>query len=310
MTAEEHLGVGGVCPVCGADSRHAYPAPDWGEMRACVECGLIFAQPMTLPMPPADLYSAAYSGGVTFSGMTEFNKRLMVAGSLHSTTTPGLTLWSSAHQESLKFLKKRFANGTRILDVGCGNGLFLNAMRSAGFEGLGCDVAKPVVEFLQSKGFTVCHGSVDDCSFDGPEPSAVTSFFVLHHIPDPMGFLSTIRKRFPRSTLMISEYYDLGVDLTSPNSLPPRTLSLWTPEALRLALEKAGYSSVSVMPTKFAAREISIPGVQGAYARLHNVTPSFLLTLYFMAKRIVFWPLVLYRRVTGRSLAILAIAEP
>lgn len=298
------------CPVCGEPSRHAYSAPNWGEMRSCLKCGLIFAQPMALAVPPAELYSGAYSGRVPVSGMTEFNKRLMLANSLHGTPIPSLALWSSAYQESLKFLKKRFAKGTQILDIGCGTGLFLKALQAGGFEAVGCDVASPVVEFLRSQGFTVYQGSVHDCSFEGLKPAAVTSFFVLHHIADPIGFLSTILLKFPQSTLVISEYYDLGVDLTSPNSLPPRTLSLWTPEALRLALKKAGYSRVSVMPTKFAASEVSVPGAQGTYTRLRNVIPSHLLPLYFQAKKIVFWPLALHWRIRGRCTSILGIAEP
>jgi len=143
MVRETLKGDADACPVCGGPSCYAYPAPNWGEMRSCLKCGLIFAEPMALAVPPAKLYSEAYSGRVPLSGMTEFNKRLMLANSLHGTPVPSLALWSSAYQESLKFLKKRFAKGTQILDIGCGTGLFLKALQAAGFEAVGCDIASP-----------------------------------------------------------------------------------------------------------------------------------------------------------------------
>lgn len=314
MATREPLQAGDICPVCGGASRHACPAPGWGEMRSCVKCGLVFAQPMALPTSSAELFSAAYSGGVTASGMAGYNTRLTVAGSLHNVPISDIALWSFTHQEALKFLKRRFAKGTRILDVGCSTGLFLKALRSAGFEAVGCDVAYPVVEFLRSQGFTVYHGSADDCPLDAPAPAAITCFVVLHHIPDPLRFLTSIRSRFPRSVLIISENF-LGLKPDparprNPRSLPPRTLTEWSCDSLRLALEKAGYSRISVMPTKWVATEISVPGVQSAYIRLHNVIPSYLLVLYFLVKRIAFWPLALRHRIGGRSRFILAIADP
>jgi SAM-dependent methyltransferase len=314
MATREPLEAGGLCPVCGGASQHVCPAPGWGEMRSCVECGLIFAQPLALPMSSVELFSAAYSGEVTDNDMVEFNKRLTVASSKHTIPSSDLTLCSSAHQESLTILKERFAKGTRILEIGCGPGLFMKALRSAGFEAVGCDVAYPAVEFLRSQGFTVFHGSVDDCALDDPEPTAVTCFFVIHHVPDPLGFLSSIRLRFPRSTLIISERLsDLKAALARPRhprALPPRSLTDWDCDTLRLALEKAGYSRISVARTKFAASEFSVPGGQSAYIRLRNVIPSYILVLYLLVKRIAFWPLALCQRMRRRSNAILAIAEP
>lgn len=309
MTAKELLETI-VCPVCGGASNSLCPARDWGEMRSCVNCGLIFAQPMALPMPANELYGGAYSGRVTVCDMADFEERLMLANSIFRTPMPKLALWSPAYRDSLNFIKERLGKGARVLDIGCGTGVFLKSLRAAGFEAVGCDVAGPAVEFLRRQGFAVYHGSIDECSFDDPKPAAITCFFALHHISDPIGFLSTIRSKFPQSILIISEYYGSRFNCRSPRSLPPRTLSFWTPEALKLALEKAGYSNVRSMSTKFAASDITVRYARRIYVRVHNVTPSFLLPLYFLAKKIVFWPTVRYRRVKGMTRAVLAIAEP
>jgi hypothetical protein len=187
----------------------------------------------------------------------------------------------------------------------------MRALEEAGFQALGCDIACPPVEFLKTQGYRAYVGSVDDeYPEDWPEPAVVTNFFVIHHVEDPVKFLQSLRSRFPRSTLMIAEYFDKGVNLRLPQCRPPRTLSVWNTESLKLALEKAGYRSVTVGPTRFLPSEVPMRGVQQLGVRLDRFLPSRAYWAYYLVKRLVFWPYSLWLRLRRRSFVVLGVAEP
>lgn len=242
--------------------------------------------------------------------MEAFSRRMQIAPSLHRVLVSRPILSTSAHQEALEFLKACLNPGSYVLDVGCSTGIFLRALTEAGFRALGCDIARQPVEFLKARGFQVYLGSVDDeYPHDWPEPAAVTSFFVLHHVEDPVKFLQALRSRFPRSVILIAEYYDMGVNLKLPQCRPPRTLTIWNCKALQLALEKAGYEKVTVRPTKHLPSEHSIPGAAKVGVGLRRLIPSQAFLFYYLAKRLL-WPYALWLRLRHRSFALLGIGEP
>jgi SAM-dependent methyltransferase len=55
-----------------------------------------------------------------------------------------------------------FRNAGRVLDVGCGRGIFLQLLREAGIEGLGIDHSAESVAACQEKGFAVHCGNAHD----------------------------------------------------------------------------------------------------------------------------------------------------
>lgn len=290
-----------LCPVCESTGQKFNQ-----YYIQCRACGLLFAPDRKCD---PDLFSEAYAGHKSEAAMEAFASRMQLAPLLHRAPVARAVLSTSAHQEALEFLKAQLAPGSYVLDLGCGPGRFLRVLREAGFRALGCDIARAPVEFLQSQGFQVYLGSVDEYPHHWPKPKAVTSFFVLHHVENPVEFLKGLHSRFPRSVILIAEYYDKGVNLELPQSRPPRTLTIWTPKALQLALTKAGYQKIIIKPTKSVPSEVSMPGAQKVYISLRRFIPLPVLTFYFMAKRLL-WPYALWLRLRGHGFAVLGIAEP
>lgn len=275
--------------------------------RQCTECGLLFA-PDGKNSP--DLFTEAYNGHISGSNMAGFSDRMVRAKALHSLTIPQTALSTSAHQEALEFIKSRLAPGSYILDVGCSTGIFMINLKNAGFNALGCDIAKAPVDFLKTQGFSVYLGSIDEYPQEWPEPAVVTSFFVLHHIENPVEFLKQIHSKFPRSLIIISEYYDKGINFKLPQMKPPRTITLWTPESLQKLFAKAGYTNSMVKTTKSLASEVNMPLAGKTYARWRRFIPTFIVSFYFVSRRVLFSPYALWLRLRTRSFSLLAIAEP
>ena len=301
------------CPVCGDESVSYMPVSGWGEMRRCTGCSLVFANPMSIPENAVELFSKAYEGKVQFSRMTDFSERLPHRELILKCSKSGV--WSPAYRLALTWLRQNLPQHSTILDIGCGSGVFLDALKEHGFKAIGLDVAMPAVTALREQGFEVWHGEVKSYPTSWPEPVAVCSFFALHHMVNPMDFLSTIHRRWPNAPFLLSEwltsdYYEANDEAT----LPPRTLTWWTPQALAVALKHGGYrASVSVPLPSFAEHRM-LPSRWATYLlRELKKHPKLglLFSLYLHSKRYIGAPWSLWRRLIGKpDSCIFAIALP
>ncbi len=82
--------------------------------------------------------------------------------------------------------------GDRILDVGCGNGIYLDELRDRGIDAVGCDLS--VGMLASSDHSTVVNGDVTrlpirDAAFD-----VVLAPHMLYHVPDRGSAASEIRR--------------------------------------------------------------------------------------------------------------------
>ncbi len=151
---------------------------------------------------------------------------------------------NSAHREAISVLRREFPHGCSVLDIGCGTGHFLLAHRGLGFRVFGVDATRQVVDVLRKQGLEVVLGTVGTLPEDWVDPQVCTSLFTLHHMANPVEFVSSVRERFPKSVLILAEYNNLDglrhrVDVE--RGLPPRAYSWWGRDQLRMAMEKAGY---------------------------------------------------------------------
>ncbi|MBI4303186.1 MAG: class I SAM-dependent methyltransferase [Chloroflexi bacterium] len=301
-----------VCPVCKGSSVHEREVAEWGEMRRCPSCDLVFAYPMTLPEPPESLFNKAYQGVAKNVGMKEYGVRMSLKSERkRGRIDPKRVLFWGAYDQAMAWFQKNVPKGSVVLDIGCGVGYWISTLRQEGYDSAGLDVAKSVVDMLSAEGFDMWHGTVESLDPNWKNPSVVTSFFVMHHLQDPIGFLKTIRKKFPEATLMIGVWNQFPEPLKlSPASLPPRTLAWWGPKSLKTALEKAGYE-VDIISETIGAAEFEMPGPirrlipgdkrPGLYYKL--------LSAYYWLKPAVFLPWKLWKR-KSRSGTALAICRP
>jgi SAM-dependent methyltransferase len=157
--------------------------------------------------------------------------------------------------------------GARLLDVGCGNGAFLDRARRAGWDAMGVDPDPVAVQAARCRGLNVQRGGIECLDAGTPPFDVITLNHVIEHVHDPVALLRGCRSLLRpggRLWLQTPNLEAQGHRLYGRHWRhldPPRHLVLFTPTSLRRALGQAGFEQVVDLPWRplchwvFAASE-------------------------------------------------------
>ena len=253
------------CPICGATGESLYRGlQDWQcgiqgrwDLSHC-KCGMVWLNPRPADEDIPLLYSRYYTHRGTAAPERlermhhEISKcelaRLGYNVERSRKLVPRLLahLPSLARGKSLDVLALSASEMGSLLDVGCGNGLFLRRMHSLGWHVSGVEPDPTAVACAASQGLQVFNGTIRDVPIDA-RYDVITLSHVIEHVSDPVDLLRQCRQR-------LSE--DAGrIVLTTPNCKSlgsrwfgqhwrglevPRHLNIFSAESLRACVSKAG----------------------------------------------------------------------
>lgn len=241
------------CNLCGADKPRLITVQNNYKIVQCNNCGLVFVN----PMPDPEMLSMLYEGYHQRDGK---NNRVWER------------LMERNFREVSSFLNKCFPAKGEILDIGCGYGHFIEFMRDHGWSVSGIDPSSRTLNFARGKGLNVFETTLENALFPDNSFDAITAFYVLEHLPDPISALKKIFVmlkpggvlviRIPHTTPIV---WFLSIFKIKNNLYdPPFHLYDFSPETITLLLKKAGFSSIEVvpgsptLPEKYIERIISI----------------------------------------------------
>jgi hypothetical protein len=302
------------CLVCDIPAGSIVERHGAYRIRCCPQCGLQFSDPMT---GATGNYAEAYDRdrgpeevmgeGLPYLEWTEAaSPELMEFGSF----------LTAAQQFALQLARKRFPHPQQLpaLDIGFGAGWFLGALRAAGFSPYGLEVAEAPVSVLSKKGFATCKQSEGQLPPGWPHPLLITGFEILEHLEDPLGFLSGWRRQYPGAELILSvpderRWFLLGG--REAHDYPPNHLTRWSPQALKLALRRAGFFHVKVWQVCPTAQELSmarirrfLPSGTSGRAAHRPATPTTTLSQELRKRslrRKLFWPIAAALPLFGKT---------
>jgi SAM-dependent methyltransferase len=157
---------------------------------------------------------------------------------------PDYILFEARFRGSREEIKSRqmhflphFRNSTRVLDIGCGRGEFLEILKENDIHGSGVDIDPDMVSFCQTRGFEVeCADAVsylerlDDDSLDGIfidqvvehlEPDYLIRMLTLCHRKLRNGYSIVIETVNPLSFVSLLNFF---IDLSHKRPVHPETL--------------------------------------------------------------------------------------
>jgi SAM-dependent methyltransferase len=162
----------------------------------------------------------------------------------------------------------------RVLDVGCGNGSLLIALRDywPDAELLGCDPSPDSIAYAAAQGLRVWRGTAEDLPA-GIDADLIVSVNVIEHTADPVGFAGCLRRAGTAQATAIIICPDAsrpGVELLFADHL-------WsfTPEHLVSVLARAGCTPLgtSMAPSMLGAFQMVIVGSNGRALEPTQVDP-------------------------------------
>lgn len=178
MTAEEP-----VCNLCGGkefriieDDEAPY------RVLGCKGCSLVFVH----PQPKGQELSMHYDKGYYQEWLDQKRRKRA-------------NMWASRLSKVEKHKK-----AGRLLDVGCGDGAFLELARKRGWQIAGTEIssyaAKRASEILDTGIFA---GELFNARYPGNHFDVVTIWHVLEHVSDPLRYLSEVRRIIKSDGLLI-----------------------------------------------------------------------------------------------------------
>ena len=225
------------CNICGTDNTAPVATQNNYRFVKCVTCELVYMN----PRPELEVLKNIYDTYHQRNGKDEHSWELMMGDNFKSVST---------------FLLKRFPATGRILDIGCGYGHFLKIMEGHGWKADGIDPSPNTVSYARKEGLDVVNITIDEASLPESSFNAVTMFYVLEHLTDPLNALRKVHHllvpggaviiRVPHTTPVVRLLSFLKIS----NNLydAPFHLFDFSPSAITRLLEKSGFTSIKVTP--------------------------------------------------------------
>jgi SAM-dependent methyltransferase len=234
------------CALCGGtrlqellharDRGHREPRWDYHVVR-CAGCGFLYRHPGIRPERLGELYASGrygrfLSGKYADARVRRYEVTMAAFGALFES-----------------------GRGRRLLDFGCGNGLFLDVAHKRGFECYGVDLAADAIEIARRRpsgahahlGVPAAIPEIAAGGFD-----VITMWSVLAHLAEPVEDLTTLRGLLSADGVLLiltvnANSLSLKRRLERWGGFTPNHLLFAAPQTLALLLRRAGFGAV-VMP--------------------------------------------------------------
>ncbi len=163
--------------------------------------------------------------------------------------------WLLSPLDGLLWAVPHYRPGGRLLDVGCGSGLYLRAMRRLGWQVSGVELsAKAAAYAREALGLDVREGSLEEAGFPDEHFDVVTLWHVLEHLPSPRRTLQEVVRVLKPDGILICEVPN--IDSLQSRVMghrwfhldPPRHLYAFSPATLRAMLQAAGLTVLEIAP--------------------------------------------------------------
>jgi len=187
----------------------------------CRRCGLIFLSPRPNKKEILQFYQQDYYG----DGLQKFHSWLEAFRLFFA--------WNR-----MRRVKKFFSYPGKALDIGCGQGTFLQMLKKEGWECHGTELTLKSASRAFRRGISVSVGEIDESRYPPHSFDLITLWHVLEHLPQP---LETIKK----VTRLLKKGGILAISTPNIDSLqakmggsrwfhldPPRHLYLYSPRTL------------------------------------------------------------------------------
>ena len=311
------------CPVCGASERtllHGnltdrvfFCAPGVWTLYACGNCGSGYLDPRPTPASIGRAYSQYFTHSEGYHAPTDTlsvvrrlrralangyrNRKFGTRARLATIFGVPLAYLVPGMRENLdipfRYAPKPIA-GARLLDIGAGNGDFLELARSAGWKVQGVEPDAKAAAVCRARKLDVRIGGIEQLAEERECFDYITISHVIEHVHDPRRLLASAFDLLkPGGCLFIdtpnidafghTRYGDAW-----PGLDPPRHLVLFNWRSLEYILHNTGFVDITCKPRTVIYAELSAQSRALAHGRdcyLEKISWGDRVTSYILAVR-------------------------
>ena len=230
-----------LCPLCGAAAgRVRYRYEDY-QIISCEGCGLWRACPRLSPAQLEHYYEQEY-----------YSEKRAREGEYEAWHAANRAVWRRSAQLVLEEARRTGleARQTRLLDVGCGQGFFMQECAQLGMQVRGIEPSPHAVSYARETLELDVREGVPESLETGERYHVITMWEVLEHVPQPLQTLRGLHGHLEEGGM-------LWVTVPNINALQRRIqggryfnllnkshLTHFDRKTLRRMLERAGFSAV------------------------------------------------------------------
>jgi len=167
------------CNICSSDNYHQIYKISGYNIVECINCGLKYLNPSPV-QTPYDIYEEEY-----YTGSCNKKNTYNVSGWDYFDSEHYLAICHRS-QQTINVIEK-FVHPGKILDIGCGIGIFLAEARNRGWSAYGFDISEFAVNYAkETLGLgNVKKMDVQDIDYQKNSFDAITMFHVIEHVLYP-----------------------------------------------------------------------------------------------------------------------------
>lgn len=267
----------GCCPACGSEAREIqyeslrdllYAAPGIWTMYWCKSCDVRYLDPRpdkdSLPLAYERYYThqdgienagdsawgaiklALRNGYLNSNWQTTYSPAFGLTAKFFSFVYPG---WAKTYEHLATRDLPRNIKGS-LLDIGCGNGIYIQRIKELGWSVKGIDFDRNAVEAARKRNLDVQLGGIE--LFDDKQEmfDVITANHVIEHLPDPVVFLNACWRLLRQGGMLRIESPNFdsdGREIFGKNWRglePPRHLVLFNSRNMKKFLNDAGFRNI------------------------------------------------------------------
>jgi 2-polyprenyl-3-methyl-5-hydroxy-6-metoxy-1,4-benzoquinol methylase len=293
------------CPVCGESARELLHAglkdrvfkiaPGSWDLHRCPGCKSAYLDPRPTASSLGRAYDSYYTHEVGSHAVVRrqgavgrtlhdwingyqnarYGLQKAPASKMGSWVLSLLPSLKAAADAECRHMPPASGESPRLLDVGCGNGDFLEIARQAGWQAQGVDLDPAAAATARARGFDVRVGGIDALQDKSGTFDMVTLCHVIEHVPDPPAVLASARSllkpggRLWIETPNVDSFGAAAYGACWRDLDPPRHLVIFSRGALEERLRAAGFKGIRqywrgmAVFDVFAASEAVMRGERG-----------------------------------------------
>ena len=246
------------CPICNNPSQYEFSSRDLMfnhfkryDYQCCTKCDFVFQHPLPTSEKIASFYPSdyeVYEEQSRIKKVSALRKSFLKKyyGYLHLKTLSITDLLSGIAHLFHKNYEIPFVQNGILLDVGCGNGRYLDGMKKLGWQVKGVEFNESAINVCKLSNLDVHHGDIFSANFKDNTFDIINVSHVVEHVPHSKEFFAELSRVLNKNGTLIIKTPNsnaLGRALFNTNWYAndvPRHLYLFSEKNLSLLAQTHG----------------------------------------------------------------------